>query len=413
MSPTRSSPTFSVVMPTRNRAALLRQALATALSQTLDDYEVVVADNASCDETPRVVAELGGERVRYLRSERTLSAHDNWERAVEHARGEWITLLSDDDGIVPSLLQRLAGWVARPGIPKAIAWGDCWYAHPDLPAPWLRAEERNALMVQPCTARVEEVPSRAQLENLFDLRYRPPIPGISNGLFHRSALERIKRANGRLFLLPDPACVACAAYLALEPTYLSVDLPLMLQGISSAGISLGFFHNVRSTHSVIREFDAEELFTEVPFEFRIPANLTAESMLRAQRTMPDALAGYRLDPIRYFVTCHQDLTDRRRRAGGGDDLDAWRRALRQQPRRVRAAVWRQILADRGAVGARQAWRSLTVRAPVLRRLRGALREHVERRTPFLFVDGQSHGFADLAGAAGYLDAEILPRLERT
>ena len=97
----KDRPMFSIVMPTRNRAALLRFALQSALDQTFTDYEIVVSNNFSSDDTEKVIREVGGERVRYVRTDRVLPMHDSWDFALTQARGEWILFLCDDDALYP------------------------------------------------------------------------------------------------------------------------------------------------------------------------------------------------------------------------------------------------------------------------------------------------------------------------
>ena len=82
-----TAPLVSVVIPTRNRGHRLPSALTTALSQTFDDYEIVVSDNFSADGTRDVVGERATECVRYVRTDRVLSMPDHWEFAFDQARG--------------------------------------------------------------------------------------------------------------------------------------------------------------------------------------------------------------------------------------------------------------------------------------------------------------------------------------
>src|SRR4051812_3222592 len=96
-----SSPRFSIIIPTRERAATLRYALRTCLDQTFDDYEVIVSDNFSSPATKAVVDEAAAPRVRYFRTDRPLAMSDSWEFAVSHARGEYVLVIGDDDGLLP------------------------------------------------------------------------------------------------------------------------------------------------------------------------------------------------------------------------------------------------------------------------------------------------------------------------
>src|SRR4051812_33489307 len=92
---------ISLVIPTRNRAAHLRNSLRCALAQAFDDYEIIVSDNDSQDDTSAVVSEFSDPRVKYFRTNASLSMPESWEFALSKASGQYITYLSDDDAIVP------------------------------------------------------------------------------------------------------------------------------------------------------------------------------------------------------------------------------------------------------------------------------------------------------------------------
>src|SRR2546423_6112022 len=95
------TPLFSIVIPTRNRGHLLKSALQSALDQRFSDYEIVVSNNCSSDNTAAVVEEVGGSTVRMVRPRQVLSMPDHWEFALDHARGQYVTYLSDDDALCP------------------------------------------------------------------------------------------------------------------------------------------------------------------------------------------------------------------------------------------------------------------------------------------------------------------------
>ena len=60
-------PKVSVVIPTHNRHEFLRSAISSVLDQTFQDFEVIVVDDASKDETPAVVSRFSDIRVKYIR----------------------------------------------------------------------------------------------------------------------------------------------------------------------------------------------------------------------------------------------------------------------------------------------------------------------------------------------------------
>jgi glycosyltransferase involved in cell wall biosynthesis len=102
----RNSPIVSVCLPTYNRAKMLREALASVLSQTLRDLEIIVSDNASVDDTELVVRSFGDPRIVYVKNARNVGAVPNINRCYAMARGEFIALCPDDDLMLPDNLAR-------------------------------------------------------------------------------------------------------------------------------------------------------------------------------------------------------------------------------------------------------------------------------------------------------------------
>src|SRR5687767_7917847 len=116
-----TTPTFSIVIPTRDRAVTFRHTLATVAWQAGDDYEIVVADNASGPGIRFAVEELAPGKTRYVRSETILSMTGNWENGLAACRGEYVTVLGDDDAFLPSSLALARKLIAATKA-KIISW---------------------------------------------------------------------------------------------------------------------------------------------------------------------------------------------------------------------------------------------------------------------------------------------------
>ena len=99
-------PKVSVLIPTYNRALHLRAAIASVLDQTFQDFEVIVVDDASTDDTFAVVRSVDDARVRYLRHETNKKEAVSRNTALRAASGEYIAFLDDDDEWVREKLQR-------------------------------------------------------------------------------------------------------------------------------------------------------------------------------------------------------------------------------------------------------------------------------------------------------------------
>ena len=98
-------PTVSVIIPTYNRALKLKEAIQSVLDQTYTDYEVIVVDDGSVDNTREVVNELKqrSDKLVYIYQEnRERSAARN--RGISVARGDYIAFLDSDDRFLPEKL---------------------------------------------------------------------------------------------------------------------------------------------------------------------------------------------------------------------------------------------------------------------------------------------------------------------
>ena len=111
-------PLFTVVIPTYNRAGFIVEAINSVLAQDDTDFEVVVVDDGSTDDTADVVARAFGrvDKVRYMRQENAeRSAARN--RGIREARGEYVLFLDSDDLMRPNHLSALREVIeARPGV---------------------------------------------------------------------------------------------------------------------------------------------------------------------------------------------------------------------------------------------------------------------------------------------------------
>ena len=88
---------FSIVLPTLNRADYIYFAIQSVLNQTFGDFELIISDNSSTDNTEQVIRGFTDKRISYVKTEKTLPMYESWEFALGQASGEYITFLGDDD----------------------------------------------------------------------------------------------------------------------------------------------------------------------------------------------------------------------------------------------------------------------------------------------------------------------------
>jgi glycosyltransferase involved in cell wall biosynthesis len=114
-------PIVSVVIPTFNRSLLVLRALESVFAQTFTDYEVIVIDDGSTDDT-REKLEPYLERIRYFQqANRGAAAAQN--QGIMQARGRWVAILASDDEWLPTKLERQIEAVNR--FPVDACFTDC------------------------------------------------------------------------------------------------------------------------------------------------------------------------------------------------------------------------------------------------------------------------------------------------
>lgn len=103
----QTGPKVSVVVPTYNYAHFLDETIQSVLAQTYTDFELIIVDNCSTDNSAEVIQKyLSDSRVSLVVNERNLGLVGNWNKCLEVARGEYIKFLCADDKFFPQILEK-------------------------------------------------------------------------------------------------------------------------------------------------------------------------------------------------------------------------------------------------------------------------------------------------------------------
>ena len=99
----------SVCIPTRNRVSYLREAIASVLAQSYEDFVLIISDNASTDDTKAMVASLEDDRIVYSPLDHDIGLVANHERCFELSETDYVVVLPDDDLLRPNMLRDAVG----------------------------------------------------------------------------------------------------------------------------------------------------------------------------------------------------------------------------------------------------------------------------------------------------------------
>lgn len=102
----KNHPVVSVIIPTYNRENLVKQAITSILRQTFEDFEIIVVDDASLDNTSEVVNSIGDQRIKYFRNQANSGECASRNLGIDMAQGEYIAFLDSDDKWLPEKLEK-------------------------------------------------------------------------------------------------------------------------------------------------------------------------------------------------------------------------------------------------------------------------------------------------------------------
>lgn len=155
------NPRVTIGLPVYNGEAYLAEAIQSVLDQTYQDFELIISDNGSADQTENICREFaaGDSRIRYARSSENRGASWNYNRTVELARGEYFRWLAHDDVFAPQLLEKsVAVLVQRPEVVSCIT----WFADID--------ESGNVIEIKRSTVRFDAPHPHERFRSMSELR---------------------------------------------------------------------------------------------------------------------------------------------------------------------------------------------------------------------------------------------------
>ncbi len=105
----------SIITPSYNCAKYIGETIQSVLNQTYTNWEMLIVDDCSTDNTEEVVKSFGDHRIRYLRNEKNSGAAVSRNYALREAKGRWMAFLDSDDMWMPEKLERQIAFMEENG----------------------------------------------------------------------------------------------------------------------------------------------------------------------------------------------------------------------------------------------------------------------------------------------------------
>ncbi len=123
-------PLVTVITITRNRADLISRCINSIQAQTYTNFEHIIVDGASTDNTEEVVASYQDSRIRYIKTDEAHSGHmECWQIAFDEAKGKYLCFLDDDDEYLPTKIEKQV--ILIESLPDEYGLVYCWMTYYD------------------------------------------------------------------------------------------------------------------------------------------------------------------------------------------------------------------------------------------------------------------------------------------
>ncbi len=331
-------PLFSIVMPTRNRADLLvDSALRTVLNQTFEDFEVVICDNASSDNTEERVKSIGDERVKYFHSEEWIPKENFFEWSVRHAEGEYSMLFFDDDALATTALEKAYN-IFQISKPDILAYSRaCVYHFPN----WHEEERKNVLTIPPFSGKAYVIDSKQHLERVFECQeILLETPMVTNAFYKTSFCNFLFDKYGTVFPHGHMGDYNIACY-ALHHTkeFIYFDDPIAIFGHWKQNTSEQL-HDLKTTMPEYQEWIewiTDSLLIDMPVKTYQWCNCVAASLLDMKKRLG---LPWDIDMARYFVNLQNELTVLEKK---GLDVSVQKAACYEAYARLQSGTKKEVL----------------------------------------------------------------------
>lgn len=238
---------YSLLIPTRNRSETAIYAIASALACKYPNLQIVVSDNSDDDQLLQLIRHHGWESlITYHKTETVLSMRDNWERAISLANGDYLSVIGDDDAVMPDAFL-WANVIFSQEEFDVLTCGRANYKWPDYPFQgrqnYLSFNFNDRLFIF-------DNPREILRKSLLHELKMGTGPSLYYGFVKKQFLEFLRKKRGRYLVDPVPDFDSGYATLMYAKSFAQFRRPLFISGHSGKSNSGSMRFSVRQRMSV-------------------------------------------------------------------------------------------------------------------------------------------------------------------
>lgn len=225
---------LSIAMPTKDRPEYALMSIKQVLSQLSRDCELVVQDNSEGDDLQRSIESVSDDKLVYSRNKKPLSFVDNFSRAIDLCRGEYVCVVGDDDGVLPSLVLAARAAFAS-GVEVVFGRSYAVFLWPSASRITTKRAMEGQLTIEKWGNSLQLVNSRSSLKRWLNdgcpEYIRSDMARLYHGLVRKELLDQVRQKTGNYFGGLTPDIYAACALSSISKTVIATDFPMTLSGI--------------------------------------------------------------------------------------------------------------------------------------------------------------------------------------
>lgn len=254
---TETSPMFSIIIPTKNRAKYLFHTLRTCTAQTYDNLEIIISDDGSTDNTREIVedAKRTDSRIRLFVHDPSIGMRDNFEFALNQVKPGFVIALGGDDGLLPNGILGMRE-ILKTTNAKLLSWPAALYSFPGVYGPngQIVIHHRKGVKI----ANSQNYLNR-QAKNLYYLTDVESPMFYVKGVVSTDLIDQVRRRSpeGRFYSCSTPDGYSGIVLAGETPFYAFSGEPFSIYGMSSSSQGLAYLSNDEKA-----KIDSENFFRD-------------------------------------------------------------------------------------------------------------------------------------------------------
>ena len=284
---------YTVIIPTRDRAETLGATIQTCLRQTYENFEIIISDNCSDDNTKEIVSQFKDARIKYINPGKRLSMSGNFEFALGHVTEGFVMFIGSDDGIMPDAISYVDSIVKKYNV-DAVSCFQAYYNWPNFQD----KKVSGNLMFRNLGMGVDIRKSREWINRALsfdDKRFCHDLPNLYAGFVHKRVIDKAYK-DGVYFRSITPDAYSAFVTSIFIDKYAFSMRPFSIAGQSGKSNGVSTFIETSNKNEVSKFYSENDIdffdgFVNCP-SFQI---ILGETFAQVRKAFPAQCINYEIN----------------------------------------------------------------------------------------------------------------------